>query len=81
MTKDQQLRFDLYAAFRGGDWFTCHLFRLFNKADMANKIRLGQAFPDEWLVYQAWERAEDEGEFFADLETERHLPRSTKKGA
>lgn len=66
MDEYEQARFDLYATqFERGDWFTCHLYRLMQKADESNLRRLAEAFPLEAKVYRDWHSAPNEKEFFA----------------
>ena len=62
-----KLKFDLWMglnAVKHADWFTAQLFRLFCKADLANRDRLRQGFPDEWQVFYDWWTAEDERTFY-----------------
>jgi hypothetical protein len=66
-----KLKFDLWMALnavRHADWFTAQLFRLFSKADTANRHRLSQGYPDEAMVFQDWRSSPDENDFYgADL--------------
>lgn len=43
-----------------GDWFTAQLLRLIAKADMQNRGRLRQAFPEEVELYERWCRQPQE---------------------
>jgi len=64
-----KLKFDLWMALndvRHADWFNAHLFRLFNKADHANRHRLAKGFPDEGDVYEDWWIALNENEFYGE---------------
>lgn len=63
----EHLKFDLWMAFNAvktSDWFTAQLFRLFHKADPGNRHRLGKGFPDEATVYEDWDNAPNEDDFF-----------------
>ena len=54
-SKREHLEFDLHMAFdHGADWFTAHLFRLISKADIPNRNKLREAFPEEVEVYEGW---------------------------
>ena len=69
MTTEQfeKLKFDLWMglnAVQHADWFNAHLFRLFCKADLSNRRRLAQGFPDEAEVFNAWWSHPDEREFY-----------------
>ena len=51
--------------YRQGDWFTIHLFRIMQKADGQNFMRLSAVFPTEARAFKhwqsgAWEQAEHE---------------------
>ena len=37
-----------------GDWFTIHLFRLFQKADSGNQYKLASVFPEEYEAFSWW---------------------------
>lgn len=65
--RHDKLKFDLWMglnAVQHADWFTAHLFRLFCKADMANRERLGRGFPDEFQVFTEWWMAPNEREWY-----------------
>ena len=65
-------KFDLYATrFEQGDWFTCQLYRLFDKADEGNKARLAIVFPLESEVWHEWYFAPSEREYFAEFIADR----------
>lgn len=37
-----------------GDWFTSDLLRLIAKADISNRHKLENAFPDEFTIWSYW---------------------------
>lgn len=37
-----------------GTWFTARLLRLIASADRVNRIRIGEAFPDEVEAFEQW---------------------------
>ncbi len=37
-----------------GDWFSAELLRLIAKADMQNRLRLAQAYPDHVQAFLEW---------------------------
>lgn len=45
--------------------FSAYLFDLFCKSDENNFFKLGEAFPDEALIFTFWRNSEDENVFFA----------------
>lgn len=64
-----KLKFDLWMALnavRHADWFTAQLFRLFNKADSNNRLKLMRSFPDEYQVYQDWAQSPNENAFYGE---------------
>jgi hypothetical protein len=37
-----------------GDWYSCHLIRLINKADLGNRELLRQVYPEHVEAYEKW---------------------------
>lgn len=63
--RQKELVKDLWLAMKANaDHFTAKLFHLRHKADMCNRERLKVAFPDEMEVYEEWNNAPNENEFF-----------------
>ncbi len=55
--------------FNTGDWFTIHLFHLWNKADEDNTAKLSVAFPEEYEAFKWWQSGaweESRGKYVID---------------
>lgn len=63
----EQAKFDLFLTlFRGADSFSAQLYRLFEKADLNNRARLGSAFPIQYKTWLDWQNSPNERDFFKE---------------
>jgi hypothetical protein len=52
---------------KSADWFTCYLFRTWQKADLGNRSRIARGFPDECEAFEDWANCPNgEREFFKE---------------
>jgi hypothetical protein len=54
----------LYDWQHGGTSFSSLLFTLLQKADSDNQMRLGKAFPMQFIAWTTWKMAPSQKEFF-----------------
>lgn len=49
------------------DFFTIQLYKLFQKADAQNKLKLARGFPVEAQAFTMWHTAPNEADFLRDI--------------
>lgn len=64
--RKKQLAYDLYLTYETGraDHFTADLFRLINKADALNKLRLASGYPDHVAILKEYHETEHAEDFY-----------------
>lgn len=73
-------KFEMERAMSGkGDWFTSHLLRLIAKADLVNREKIREGFPEEVAAYERW--LASEGEFCHECNGEPYLVEMEKGNA
>ena len=65
MTRKEELARDLFLAMQCDDtFFRAHLYRLFNKADGENQMRLSAVYPEEYGLWREWHASRNDFAFY-----------------